>query len=62
MPGGDTLLAEATLTGQALRLQLTLPGSSQVRQLAGTFDGTGLTLDVPGSGGRVRYASVTPRR
>lgn len=62
MPGGDTLLAAATLTGQALRLELTLPGSSQVRQIAGTFDGTGLTLDVPGSGGRVRYASVTPRR
>ena len=55
MPGGISMLAEASLTGQSLDVQLTVPGQATVRRVAGTFDGGTLTLSVPGTTLTVRY-------
>lgn len=61
MAGGELYLAEAHLSGSALQLTLTLPGSAKSTGVAGSFDGTGLSLNVPGTGARVRYQHSAAR-
>ncbi|MFN8574176.1 MAG: hypothetical protein U0132_19155 [Gemmatimonadaceae bacterium] len=61
MPGGELYLAEALLNGSALQLNLSLPGSAKTTGIAGSFDGTTLVLNVPGTGLRVKYQNGSAR-
>jgi hypothetical protein len=56
MPNGDALAVEASVVGDTVQFQLTRAGSSTVRRLTGSFDGSLLTVTLPGSGITIRYA------
>lgn len=55
MPGSGVYLVDASFTGQAVELRLSLVSTSPIKRVSGTFDGNVLMLDVPGIALRIRY-------
>jgi len=55
MQSSGVYLVDASFTGQQVELQLSLVSTSPIKRVSGTFDGTVLMLNVPGSTIRARY-------